>query len=243
MNRDINIEISAISENTLMLKLCSDEAEQHSICQFIKQYTDAIREQFQAIILDCVPSYNSVLIYFNFFLIDGKLLAKELRALFRKTQCQLAATQVQPRIAQIPVYYGTDTGPDLANLAKEKGLTIDELIQCHTRPLYTVYALGFAPGFAYMGYVEARLSTPRHKNPRPRVAAGSVGIADKQTGIYPSDSPGGWNIIGKTPLPLTNKQAYTETPSATLCPYEVGDMVRFTAIDRDEYLAQGGLIE
>lgn len=129
----------------------------------------------------------------------------------------------QGRTIEIPVRYGGEHGPDLAAVAEQTGLTEDEVIALHAKPDYVVYCLGFLPGFAYLGGLDARISVPRRATPRLRVPAGAVGIAGNQTGIYPLASPGGWQLIGRTDTPLFDP--YRETPGL-LAP---GDTVRFVA--------------
>lgn len=134
-----------------------------------------------------------------------------------------------PSVKQIPVCYHLSMAPDLAALAAAKNLSVDEVIQLHTQTVYHVYMIGFMPGFPYMGNVAEAIQMPRLDVPRTKVDAGSVGIAGQQTGIYPQDSPGGWNIIGRTPYRLFD--AGQEQP----CLLQAGDRVQFYAIDADEF--------
>jgi inhibitor of KinA len=127
----------------------------------------------------------------------------------------------------IPVCYDKTLGLDIESVAQKHNLTIQEVIELHTATTYRVFMNGFLPGFAYMGIVDPSIQTPRHESPRPIVKAGSVGIAGVQTGIYPSDSPGGWQIIGKTPVPLID-----ENENILLKP---GSFVKFNAISLFEF--------
>ena len=127
----------------------------------------------------------------------------------------------------IPVCYGGDFGPDLAFVAKHAGLTEAEVIRRHTGRDYRIYMLGFLPGFPYLGGLDPRLFTPRLQNPRTAIPAGSVGIGGEQTGIYPVASPGGWQLIGRTPLDLFDP----ERPPR----YAAGDCIRFTAITAEQF--------
>ncbi|WP_042122072.1 5-oxoprolinase subunit PxpB [Paenibacillus senegalensis] len=133
------------------------------------------------------------------------------------------------RTVTLPVCYGGEYGPDLLEVASYHGLTADEVIRLHSEAAYRVYLIGFLPGFAYMGGLPAELHTPRLATPRKEIAAGSVGIAGAQTGIYPLASPGGWQLIGRTPLPLFDPAA---APPSLL---RAGDIVRFQPVTRDEY--------
>ena len=125
---------------------------------------------------------------------------------------------------EIPVYYGGAFGPDLDAVARHTGLSSEEVVRLHAAGTYRIYALGFAPGFCYLGGLDPRLHTPRLETPRVRVAAGSVGIAGAQTGVYPLASPGGWRLIGRTPLRLFAP----ERPRPV--PYQAGDQLRFRPI-------------
>jgi inhibitor of KinA len=130
---------------------------------------------------------------------------------------------------EIPVLYGNDTGPDLVDVARINCLTPDEVINLHTEPSYSVYFLGFSPGFPFLGGLNEKIATERLDNPRNRVHAGSVGIANNQTGIYPVTSPGGWRIIGRTPISLFNPN------SAKPFLLSPGDIIKFKSVTKKEY--------
>ena len=134
------------------------------------------------------------------------------------------------RTVEIPVCYGGEFGPDLGPVAKQAKLSPEEVIKRHGKAEYLVYLIGFAPGFPYLGGLPKELATPRHAKPRMAVPPGSVGIADHQTGIYPLATPGGWNLIGRTPLDMFLPR---EDPPSLL---RAGDRVRFRAISREEFL-------
>jgi inhibitor of KinA len=136
------------------------------------------------------------------------------------------------RIITIPVCYDTSFALDIIELAEQKNISVDELIHLYTKKTYRVYMIGFLPGFAYMGKVDERLATPRRKSPRINIAAGSVGIAGEQTGIYPLASPGGWNIIGRTPIKMFD--AKKEQPAFL----QAGDEVQFIPISLEEFNQQ-----
>ncbi|WP_100486694.1 5-oxoprolinase subunit PxpB [Sporolactobacillus pectinivorans] len=133
------------------------------------------------------------------------------------------------RVVHIPVCYGGTFGPDLNEVAAAHDLQPDEVIARHSAPHYLVYMLGFAPGFPFLGGLPEELATPRRATPRLKIAAGSVGIAGKQTGAYPLDSPGGWQIIGRTPVPLFTP----ETNPPTLL--QAGDLVKFDPVTEQEF--------
>lgn len=144
---------------------------------------------------DVVPSYNAVTIHFDPLVSDGTALGLELERLASQAQSE---SETAPQTIEIPVTYGGPAGPDLPAVADFARCSEAEVVRLHTATIYHVYMLGFLPGFAYMGTVDPRIAMPRLETPRLRVAAGSVGIAGQQTGIYPCDTPGGWRVIGRT---------------------------------------------
>ena len=134
-----------------------------------------------------------------------------------------------PRIVEIPVCYGGDLGPDLDDVAARHETTPDEVVRIHSGADYLVYMVGFMPGFAYLGGLPDEIATPRRSSPRTAVPAGAVGIGGQQTGVYPLESPGGWNLIGRTPLRIFDLSRETPSLLAT------GDRVRFCPISLDRY--------
>jgi inhibitor of KinA len=144
---------------------------------------------------DVVPTYNAVTVHFDPLATDRLVLNAEIERLAAATP---AASDSGARIVEIPVTYGGAVGPDLSVVAAFAKCSEEEVVRLHTEVRYRVYMLGFLPGFAYMGSVPRQIAMPRLDTPRMRVAAGSIGIAGEQTGIYPCDTPGGWRIIGRT---------------------------------------------
>lgn len=182
-------------------------------------------------LVDLVPSYASLLVLFNPLVTDELAVRQHI---LQTGQRSSDAALNDGRLVELPVYYSTESGPDLAALADHAQLSIDEIIRLHHSIEYRVYAIGFAPGFAYLGQVDPRIAAPRLATPRQRVPKGAVAIADRQTAIYPAVSPGGWNLIGLCPTLMFDPQAEPAMPVA------VGDRVRFKTISRDEFLALGG---
>jgi len=184
--------------------------------------------------VEAVPAYSSLTIYYDVGLLRKKIfpykkvyqwVKDELDKLMQK---DLTGADSALRLIRIPVCYENEFGMDLPWLAEQKNISIEDIIHLHTGKQYRVYMLGFLPGFAYMGQVYEIIAASRKQQPRP-VAAGSVGIAGKQTGIYPLNSPGGWQIIGKTPLKIFD--ADKEDP----CLLKAGDTVEFYSITKDEF--------
>jgi KipI family sensor histidine kinase inhibitor len=181
---------------------------------------------------DLVPAYASLGVYFDDRVADADDVREWLRArcVEMRETTEFSGPRIRPsRPIEIPVRYGGAFGEDFDFAAAQSGLTADELIARHTATVYTVAMIGFAPGFPYLSGLDPTLALPRAATPRTRVRAGSVGIGGAQTGIYPRESPGGWRLIGRTPLTLFDAQR--EAPSL-LAP---GDRVRFVAIDDDAF--------
>jgi KipI family sensor histidine kinase inhibitor len=176
---------------------------------------------------ETVPTYCSLLIRYNPLKISYEKLVFRIKDI-ENTLKNLYMKEAGKEII-IPVVYGGKYGPDLEYVAKCHGLTKEQVIQIHTSRKYRVYMLGFVAGFPYLGEVADEIATPRLENPRLKVPAGSVGIAEKQTGIYPCEAPGGWRIIGRTPLKLFNPQ---KEPPTLLKP---GDIVKFKPISEEEF--------
>jgi len=182
--------------------------------------------------VEVIPAYRSLMIVYDPLQID----LPRLRTLLDRLERQMDEAEVQPRrLVEIPVLYGGEYGPDIEMVAVTHELTVEQVISIHSGTLYLVYMIGFTPGFAYLGGLPEALHTPRLATPRPRVAAGSVGIANDQTGIYPLESPGGWRLIGRTPLRLFDPSR--KDPFL----YQAGDLIRFKSISADEYdrISQG----
>jgi len=179
-------------------------------------------------VTEIVPTYRSIALTYDPILTGPEKICREIEAL----QSDLSTIPLPPpRQVEIPVCYGGDFGPDMANIGAGTGLTPEDVIRIHSTPAYLIYMVGFTPGFAFLGGLDERLHTPRLETPRLSVPRGSVGIANNQTGMYPVQSPGGWQIIGRTPLNLF--RPYEKNPFL----YRAGDTIRFRPIDPDEYQA------
>ena len=190
----------------------------------------AIEKQRIPGIIESVPAYCSLLIYFE----PLQVHPKELREiLFRLSQQPLESELSKPRLIEIPTVYGGEYGPDLEFVASHNKLSVNEVIQIHTGTPYLIYMIGFLPGFPYLGGMSARIAAPRLDTPRTRIPTGSVGIAGTQTGIYPAESPGGWRLIGRTPLKVFDP---TREPPAL---FQAGDYLKFVSVTPYEFIQIG----
>lgn len=187
---------------------------------------ETIRERCGSAVADAVVGYCTLTVYFDPVRVDPTWLEGEMRAL--ASEAEGAFQEDGPRV-DVPVCYGGDLGPDLEDVAARIGCSGEEVIALHAGREYRVYVVGFVPGFAYMGTVDDRLALPRRSTPRTKVPAGSVAIAAGQTGIYPMETPGGWHILGRTPVKPFDPRR--EEPVL----FKPGDRVRFVPIPRDEY--------
>lgn len=175
---------------------------------------------------ELIPAYNSLLVVYDPEKTDFSALDRAVRS---RAALLEVATETKTRIVRIPVCYEAPHAMDLEEVARHTGLSTDEVVSIHSSGTYLVYMLGFTPGFPYLGGMDGRIAAPRRASPRTRIPAGSVGIADRQTGIYPQDSPGGWNIIGRTPAVLFDP---ARTPPSLL---EAGLSIRFRPIPARDF--------
>lgn len=190
-----------------------------------------IRAGMQDCLVDLVPSYASLLVIFDLDRCDSYSVRRQLRDALQQLD---AADAAAGELVTLPVYYSSESGPDLEIVAERGGLSVAQVIEIHQQQEYRVYAIGFAPGFAYLGEVDERIAAPRLATPRQKVPRGAVAIADRQTAVYPARSPGGWNLIGLCPTRMFDPERNFSMP------VKVGDRVRFEAISRDDFIAAGG---
>jgi inhibitor of KinA len=189
-------------------------------------------QAFSPFIKDIVPAYSSLTVYYDVASLRTKEASafEAMKAIIEPFLREEENTGlIKNRQVKIPVCYAKKFAPDMDELAAQKNLSVEEVIGLHTARIYRVFMIGFLPGFAYMGKIDEKIGTPRRSQPRTNVPAGSVGIAGEQTGIYPLASPGGWNIIGRTPLKLFDAN---RKESVLLQP---GDELKFYAITEDEF--------
>ena len=183
-------------------------------------------------LIEIIPSYTSIFISFDIFKYDYE----SLKLLLEKKIDFNIKDEFEEKLIFIDVYYGSEVAYDLEKIAFEKSLSIDEVIQIHSNKIYDVYAIGFLPAFAYLANVDEKIATSRLQTPRKEISKGSVAIADNQTAVYPQQSPGGWNIIGKTALELFDKK------QDSLSIFEIGNKVKFNPITKEQFLSQGGIL-
>ena len=203
------------------------------ILKNILNFKNAIQKNSIKVIVDIVPTYNSITIFYHTTIenIDNEILA--LKAIYNE-QHTLKITENY--LWKIPVCYDKKFGIDLEEISKEKGLSIGQIINIHSSQIYTVYFIGFLPGFLYLGGLDKKLHFERRSNPRLVVEKGAVGIGSSQTGVYPQESSGGWNIIGNSPIQFFDRKK--EHP----CFAKAGDKVQFIPIDIKTYEEMANLV-
>lgn len=225
----MNPRIEVVAIDCLMLRLFDEIAE--SNMPWMLAASERLSAIFADDLIDLVPSYTTLMVHY-----DGLALTPPQA----RERIDQALTDLRPETQRhgqchvVPVWYDLSVGPELALLATRIGADVKEVIRRHSEHEYQVFALGFAPGFAFMGLVEEALAAPRLSTPRKRVAAGSVGIAERQTAAYPAQSPGGWNLIGRTPSALfdRDREGYSLM--------QPGDTVLFEAVSHAEFIRLGG---
>ena len=186
---------------------------------------------------ECVVSYTSVAVFYNPFIVKNNCTNVKDKTAFSiisdiiESYAAAASRQLQtpPHTVEIPVCYGGEYGPDIEFVADHNRLSTDEVIEIHSQNTYLVYMIGFCPGFPYLGGMNERIATPRRNEPRLSIPAGSIGIAGKQTGGYPISTPGGWQLIGRTPIDLFRPESLN--PSLL----HSGDLVKFVPISPQKY--------
>ena len=182
--------------------------------------------KYETYIKELISSYASVLVIFDPSQTNHLIVTKMVKTaiISTKESSKNKDSDKKGKLIQLPVFYGGINGPDLERVASKATLTVDEVAEIHQSISYSVYAIGFAPGFAYLGEVDSKIATPRISTPRKLVPQGSVAIADRQTAVYPSASPGGWNIIGICPVPMFDAFQKPHVP------LRVGDTVKFLSL-------------
>jgi inhibitor of KinA len=232
-----NVSIMPLGDSALMIQLGS------TINPELQQVVSSLMAHLESTpfpgFIECVPAFASIAVYYN----PAAVIKSRVSSVHRESPYKIVhsyitniiheygnAKKFTRRKVDIPVVYGGEYGPDLEFVSRHHSLSVQEVVKIHSSNDYLVYMIGFAPGFPYLGGMSDKIAVPRKSSPRLRIPAGSVGIAGQQTGVYPISTPGGWQIIGRTPLSLFNPAK--SSPSYL----HAGDIVTFTPIDEKEFL-------
>ncbi|MHC8315605.1 5-oxoprolinase subunit B family protein [Pseudomonas sp. LB3P31] len=225
----MKLRVEVVALDCLMVRLFDEIAEANM--PWMLAASTSLRAAFVGHLIDLVPSYTTLMVHYDL----TTLSPTQARELISAALIDLSPNARAAGTCHVlPVWYDLSVGPELSLLSRRSGLAVQEVIRRHSEHEYQVFALGFAPGFAFMGLVEPELAAPRLNTPRKKVAAGSVGIAERQTAAYPVVSPGGWNLIGRTPAKLFDR----ERDGYSLM--QPGDTVRFEAVEYAEFINLGG---
>ncbi|MBU3113811.1 5-oxoprolinase subunit PxpB [Clostridium lacusfryxellense] len=202
-----------------------DEIEEQ-VNSKIRSLTVVIEQEGIIGINETIPTYRSLMVIYDPMIMELDELIEVIKSIIsRMHELKLPGAKV----IEIPTLYGGEYGPDIEYVADHNKISIDEVIKIHTDTQYLIYMIGFTPGFPYLGGMSDKIEAPRLQNPRTKIPVGSVGIAGKQTGIYPVESPGGWQLIGRTPVKLYDP--YRKDPVLL----NAGDYIKFVKIDENEY--------
>lgn len=218
------MEFRIAGDSTLLVRFGSEIDEE--VNKKVRSMRHALEEEDIEGIVEVVPTYCTLYIFYNPFFIKTCALIEKLEQVLAKAADRPLPA---PRIVEVPVAYGGEHGPDLEGLAKLHGMTPEDVVKKHTSKDYLVYMLGFTPGFTFCGSVDDEIATPRHKDPRLKILPGSVGIAGKQTGLYAISSPGGWQLIGRTYMRFYDPDKSPPTP------VRAGDYLRFVPVDPETF--------
>ena len=230
--------ISPLGDSALVITF--GDSIQYDIHKQIKTCKDSIELNPFPGFIECVPAFTNLTIFYNPLEVVAAVKKKEKKEfvspfevvssfLQSKLENEQAEKELDHRKVSIPVCYGGEYGPDLEYVARHHNLTPEEVISIHSEGEYLAYMIGFAPGFPFLGGLSEKIATPRRPSPRTSIPAGSVGIAGMQTGVYPISTPGGWQLIGQTPIKLFLPE---QNPPSLL---QAGDIVKFEPISKEEY--------
>ena len=220
------LEHKLINEETIMIYF--EQQIDPSTFKEVQKVEKYIKDQQHEAIIEVIPSYRAIMLHID---ITKQSLVKVVNELNLEQLNKLNFDENlnEVKTISLPVLYGGNYGPDIQAVARHNQLSIEEVIKLHTENTYLIYMLGFMPGFPFLGGLNSKLATPRREEPRTSIPAGSVGIANNQTGLYPKQSPGGWQIIGRTPITVFD---ILRTP---MCLYESGDYIKFYSIDESTF--------
>lgn len=218
----MKVEFYPLGDTGLQVRFGSDISEETN--QQIRLFADYLRENPVAGVVEWVPAYTTLTIFYCPDKISYDDLSRNLEAITKALQGEKDSSN--SIVYEIPVLYGGEMGPDLSEVARYNAMPEEEVVSIHSSQPYLIYMMGFVPGFPYLGGMSKQIATPRRENPRAKIEAGSVGIAGEQTGVYPLETPGGWQIIGRTPLKLYDPER--EEPILL----SAGSYLRFVPIDQ-----------
>lgn len=185
-------------------------------------------------LIEIIPSYTSIFITYDIFMYEYEEIIEKIKNLLKNIS---DIENSETKLITIDVYYGVEVAYDLDRISKLKNISVDDIIKIHSSKIYDVYGIGFLPAFAYLGIVDEKIATPRLENPRTKIPKNSVALANTQTAVYPLDSPGGWNIIGRTYENIFDKKY------ENLSLINFNDQIKFNPISKEEFLAKGGNLE
>ncbi len=217
-------KINAMGERAILVQFEPEISE--NLLEKLLFYKNKLNEFYTEVNVEVISSYNSLLISYMFTIEDVYGEISTLKKLFSEAKI---AKLNNRQTFYLPVCYDEEFGWDLEHIANEKKLSKQQIIELHSAPLYTVYFIGFLPGFLYLGGLDKKLEIPRKNQPRMKIEKGAVGIGGNQTGIYPKSSPGGWQILGRSPVNLFDKN---QDPP---CEISAGDKVKFDPVSKDEF--------
>ncbi|WP_448565439.1 5-oxoprolinase subunit PxpB [Thalassotalea ganghwensis] len=233
----MTLAIEVASENAIICYLNKRDNETDITDQDIYRAIVALSEEvnlsLKGQVIELVPAFRSLLVVFDINKLTIESITSSIEKLFKQSHLH---PESSIKSIDIPVYYGEEVSQDLDYVARQTGLQKEQVIELHMQTDYYVQAIGFAPGFSYLGNLDPRIVLPRRQTPRTQVPKGAVAIANDKTAIYPNSMPGGWHIIGSTPFDLFDKD---RNPPMLL---QVGDKVRFKKINKADFVAQGGVL-
>lgn len=241
-NKVHNVDMFPLGEAAIVVEF--GRCIRPDIHRKVKAFADYLEQHPFPGMLEYAPAFSSVTVFYDPLAV-GQLTGHNVQdaqprsyhsvaSLLRELAARIdVTTEQQARIVEIPVCYGGEFGPDLEYVAEHNHLSVEDVIKIHTGGQYLVYMIGFAPGFPYLGGMSEKIAAPRRQSPRLAIPARTVGIAGLQTGVYPIETPGGWQLIGRTPLELFRPH---DNPPSLL---QSGDIVRFRRISREEYETYG----
>lgn len=230
------MRVHAVSELAVQVEFGREIDE--ALIPVIARAVELIRAELGPVLIDLIPSYTTLLCFYDYNQVDSRWMVREVTRLLKTIETD-GSFHSGGRLIEIPAWYDPNVGYDLMALAQHKSMSIAEFIKVHSSREYQVFAIGFNPGFAFLGKLDERIATPRHSTPRRMVPQGSIGIADGQTAVYPLASPGGWNIIGRTPQTMFDPTEHDGQASLLT----VGDRVRFVPISQSEFITRGGQLD